>query len=107
MTTLHELGKVLEALGRELQAGGAPAPANDLGYVDPADVGVGSAARRAIRAGQLRGFRVGRKILVRREDLQRWIEAHPAGPPPADPPVVDDVDQVIAANNGRRRRRRL
>lgn len=32
--------------------------------------------RSALRSGELRGYRIGRELLARREDAARWLEAH-------------------------------
>lgn len=56
--------------------------------------------KRAIRAGRLRAFKPGGKLLIRPEDLQQWIETRPAQ---ADPMPVSDrptrpdslIDQVL------------
>lgn len=61
--------------------------------------------KRAIRAGKLRAFKPGGKLLIRPEDLQQWIETRPAQ---ADPmPVLDRparpdslIDQVLARRAG-------
>ncbi len=100
---LSALGRTLEEFGRHLQAQ-QPTEPDLFGYVDVDAVGLGAAARRAVRADQLRAFRVGRRLLVDREEFRRWVEQHCVGRPVAPPPAeVDDVDKVIEMNNRRRR----
>jgi excisionase family DNA binding protein len=57
--------------------------------------------KRAIRAGKLRAFKPGGKLLVRPEDLQGWVEKRPAKadlmPVPNRPAQTDRlIDQVLA-----------
>lgn len=57
--------------------------------------------KRAIKAGKLRAFKPGGKLLVRPEDLQEWVEARPvnADPMPAPNRPVQTtrlIDQVLA-----------
>lgn len=57
--------------------------------------------KRAIKAGKLRAFKPGGKLLIRPEDLQEWVETRPAQ---ADPMPVSNrparpdslIDQVLA-----------
>lgn len=35
-----------------------------------------------IAAGRLRAVRIGRAVRIRRDDLERWLDRHTAGPEP-------------------------
>lgn len=57
--------------------------------------------KRAIKAGKLRAFKPGGKLLIRPEDLQEWVETRPAQSDPmpvSDRPARPDslIDQVLA-----------
>lgn len=103
--TIHDLGRALETLGKQLQEQTTVQGGDPLGYVDPDTYGLGSAARRAVRAGELRASRVGRKLLVEVGEMRRWIELHRVQPPKPMETEGDDVDRVIEMA-GRRRRGR-
>lgn len=46
-------------------------------WIDSAEAPVPARAiRDAVRRGELRGSRVAKRLLVRRSELDRWIEAH-------------------------------
>ncbi len=100
-----ELGRMLEAIGKEMQEVTPVNTTDALRYVDPDTIGLGAAARRAIRAGELRASRVGRKLLVDVDEMRRWIGMHRVERP--KPRAVEDegdeVDKVIEMNNRRRR----
>ena len=72
-----------ELLARLLQR--ATQTANDADpWVDPRGDDCPVAYRRvlaAARAGELELCKVGRSLLVRRSELDAWIEAHRVGPP--------------------------
>lgn len=72
------------------------------GWIGPrqAPPGVWPAVRRAIREGELSGSRVGRQLLVRRADLDAWIEGQRPAVKPAG--LADPVEQAIAAGRLRR-----
>jgi excisionase family DNA binding protein len=89
----------------------ASLPASDGPTIQPQYVTLKTAAasvelsagtlKRAIRAGKLRAFKPGGKLLIRPEDLQEWVETRPAQAipmPVSDRPARSDslIDQVLA-----------
>ena len=82
-------------------------PLKAVGYLDVDDHPFSSAAKRAIRAGELNGYRVGRTTYVEVRELRRWIEAHRVSPSKAVPEEEqDDVQKVIEMNQSRRKQKR-
>lgn len=51
---------------------------------------------RLVREGKLPGRKVGRRILVRRKDLEAFIEAHRRDPRQQDVPACDEIDLQLA-----------
>lgn len=84
----------------ELQALTAP----EFVDVDRSELVTGNAAREAWRKGELRLFRVGKKLLAKTAELHRWIETKEERPTlAAVPPVeLDDVDEALGAGGVRR-----
>lgn len=77
-------------------------------WVDQTSSPLGRSAHlAAVRSGKLAGHRVGQLVLVRREDLDRYIEARRVVPKTET--VEDDasaVAEVISFKAGTRRRRK-
>lgn len=91
-----ELLAALDIVRRWLAAGNA-APVDD--WVDAADAPVPQRTiRDAVRRGELTGSRAGRRLLVRRSELDRWIETRRAKPRKAD----ERVNAVLVQMGGRR-----
>lgn len=79
--------QLLQLTLRELLAMlvGPPAEQRDE-WVDPRSEACPVAKRAVLdagRRGELALRKVGRRVLVRRSELDRWIDAHPLGQPPA------------------------
>ncbi len=52
---------------------------------------------RLVRGGELDGRKVGRKVLVRRSALDRFVDAHPIAAAPAPRAETDALDGQLAA----------
>ncbi len=64
-------------------------------FVDLRSCGVErDTVRAAIKGGQLRRYKVGRKVMVRRDELARFVESHRAVR--ADAASGDEFDQMLA-----------
>jgi excisionase family DNA binding protein len=50
--------------------------------------------RAAIKRGALQGHKVGRKLVVRRDELARWVESHRSVT--ADASTGDELDRALA-----------
>ena len=75
---------VREVIREEFRAMGGPSvDANEskpyLTVVEAADLSrLGeSTIRHAIRKGQLRAHKVGERVIIKREDLEQFVESHP------------------------------
>lgn len=67
--------------------------------VDKSELVSGNAARQAWRRGELRLFRIGKRLLVDAEELHGWIRQHEEHPPKSGTttePELDEVDQALA-----------
>lgn len=98
--TPNELAALVEAaVARALAAGAAPAKSD---FVDARGSGLDRASfRRAAR--ELGAPRIGRKLIIRRADLDSWIEGHRARacdtkptPDASDDYGEDALDRAIA-----------
>src|SRR5574343_1917517 len=70
----------------------APSP-----WLDPADCEVSErSVRTAIAAGELPAYRVGRRLLVAREDFDRWIMRHRVAVVPKSAEATDTHEAYIA-----------
>lgn len=77
----------------------APLAENLLTLREAAALGYGgySTLRKRIREGRLSAFRLGNRLVVRRDDLDALITpVHPAGPPALDPAVAAWAEGVAA-----------
>lgn len=86
----------LAALHREL--------ARDVGdqYVDQRSSPLGKRLHcRAVRSGALPGFRAGRRILVRRADLEAYLERHRITPTEGALGTQDQDEALLAKYGGR------
>lgn len=52
------------------------------------------AIRRAVQRGELEGFRVGKRLLVRRDAHRSWIESHRVKPKETQPAPVSLLDRL-------------
>ena len=79
-----ELLGALDTIRRWL--GGAPSAVESDPWVDAAACQVPQrSVRDAVRRGELTASRAGGKLLVRRSELDRWIEARRVRPSKAEP----------------------
>jgi len=82
---------------------GAPAATDGERLVGPRDVGVSPRSwRRAVREGALPAFRVGRTLLARRADVDRWLGGLAAAatlPVEGDRCSISDRSDVGAAGD--------
>ena len=84
---------LLEALTEELRRETGEAP--DAVYYDQTDSPLPREAHcRLVRTGKLEGFKVAGRILVRRDDMHAFIEAHKVEP---RLPYSEDNAAVVAA----------
>jgi hypothetical protein len=54
-----------------------------------------------VRSGAIPGFRAGRRILVRRVDLDAYLERHRVVPTAALHETPDEIDELLAGVGGR------
>jgi excisionase family DNA binding protein len=47
-----------------------------------------------VRRGELAGYRIGRRVAVRRSDLLAWIESRRIERPAAEPKATPDLDPI-------------
>jgi excisionase family DNA binding protein len=92
-----EVLAALDVLRRWMQAGATAEPTDP--WVDSAEAEVPQRTiRRAVAAGQLAASRAGKRLLVRRSELDRWLEQHQARPRALEQPSA-----VVVALGGRRK----
>lgn len=63
------------------------------------------AVRRAVKAGQLPAYRIGRALLIRRSDLDAWILSRPHEPAhgrPGGHAATDPLSSMVASGRLRR-----
>lgn len=67
--------------------------------VDKSEIITGNAAREAHRRGELRLFRIGKKLLAKTAELDSYIEKHEVKPTlvAVDAPDLDDIDNALGA----------
>lgn len=71
-------------------------------FVDQRESPLGSRLHcRLVRAGQLPGYRAGRRLLVKRRDIEQYLARHRVAP--TDPAVgtQDEDDALLAGIGGR------
>lgn len=91
----HLRGLVREELARERMRGGADE------WIDLRTVaGPKRRLYDAARSGELPARKVGRHWLVRRRDLDAWVEAHPAPVKPEPIPAEADTESELARRLG-------
>jgi excisionase family DNA binding protein len=94
-----EVLAALDVLRRWMLAGGSAEQAAADAWVDSAEAEVPQRTiRRAVAAGELTGSRVGKRLLVRRSELDRWIGEHRA-----QPRVTEAPSATVIALGGRRK----
>ncbi len=80
-------------------------PAPESGYVDQNTSPLGKRAHlQAVRDGRLPGRKVGKKVLVRLEDMNAYVASHPVSKAAVSEPA-NDIDAEIDAIVSRRGRR--
>jgi excisionase family DNA binding protein len=103
--TAPKIGDVLRQLAAAVDAwedasrspAPPPADASALAWVRIRDCGLPErTCRRAIRAGEIRGAKVGRELLVSTEDIRRYVESKVRDvKPDNDLGDGDEVDRVL------------
>lgn len=86
----------------ETLLGGLVATSDPDPWVDAAEAPVPARSiRDAVRRGELRASRVAKRLLVRRSDLDTWIESHAVSPQPAplSGSMLDRLGPRKAAND--------
>jgi len=85
----------------ETLLGGLVSAADPDPWIDSAAAPVPARAiRDAVRRGELRASRVAKRLLVRRSELDRWIEAHaviPAAAPERPATLLDRLGPRVPA----------
>lgn len=94
MTLAEAVAFILKALEEREARAAAP----KFFDVDRCELVSGNAARQAWRRGELRLYRVGKRLLVDADALHEWIRQHEERPPVStSAPVLDDVDAALAS----------
>lgn len=65
--------------------------------VDKSEIITGNCAREAHRKGELRLFRVGKKLLAKTAELDAFIERHEERAPLRAAPALDVIDAALSA----------
>ncbi len=96
------LGELLALAGEQL----APRSAESDPWVNPSKCEISERqVRKAIRSGELRAYRVGRRLLVRRSELDAWIARpeHRVQPAVEEKDDAEDhADRILAAHGWNR-----
>lgn len=84
---LHELA---DALADQVELSGHTAE-----YYDQRDSPLGKEHARLVRSGKLSGFKIGRRILIKRSDVHAFIELHKVKPT-ASALTADNEDELAS-----------
>ena len=93
------------AVGVAAKLGAAPGQGEASRYYSADDNPLGGrrAFLDAVKRDAFPAFRAGKRVLARREDVHRWIEAHPARRPTAHPAsndTAEPTDEELLAASG-------